>query len=305
MSTKDVAFYSSQLKLSGKLYLPSSSTGRSPGIVCCTGYSGAVEGYTSDIAEELAANGYVALTFFYRGFGPSEGIKCRLIPKEQCEDIMNAITFMQTLSEVDPEMIGLYGTSFGGANVVYTAAHDERVKCVVSTVGIGDGERWLRGLRRSWEWAEFLQAIENDKTQRVLKGDSKRVSMLDIMLPDPVTKSIVGERADKLHQSWGCEGYPLETAEATINFKPEQFVHKIAPRPILFIHTGSDLLVPPSESLSMYNRAGEVKKLVNLEGFIHYDVYKFRNPAGFERVVAESLTWFKQHLPLQTSTKRS
>ena len=33
--------------------------------------------------------------------------------------------------------LGIYGTSYGGATVVWTAAVDPRVKAVVSVVGVG------------------------------------------------------------------------------------------------------------------------------------------------------------------------
>ena len=50
-------------------------------------------------------------------------------------------------------------------------------------------------------------------------------------------------------------------------------VDKIAPRPVLFITTDNDRLVPPEESEALYARAGEPKKLVVLKGFGHYEVY--------------------------------
>jgi hypothetical protein len=40
------------------------------------------------------------------------------------------------------------GTSYGGATVVFVAAVDPRVKCVVSVVGVGNGARWMRSIRR-------------------------------------------------------------------------------------------------------------------------------------------------------------
>jgi uncharacterized protein len=41
--------------------------------------------------------------------------------------------------EVDATRLGIYGTSYGCATVVFVAAIDPRVKCVVSVVGIGNG----------------------------------------------------------------------------------------------------------------------------------------------------------------------
>jgi fermentation-respiration switch protein FrsA (DUF1100 family) len=66
---------------------------------------------------------------------------------------------------------------------------------------------------------------------------------------------------------------PLEFIDDTLGFNPEWVVDRIAPRPILFITTDDDRLVPPQESEAMYARAGEPKKLVVLKGFGHYEIY--------------------------------
>ena len=87
---------------------------------------------------------------------------------------------------------------------------------------------------------------------------------------------------------------PLEYIDETLQFHPEWIVDRIAPRPILFITTDDDRLVPPEESLALYARAGEPKKLVVLHGYGHYEVYV--EPA-FSEVMRETVAWFRQHLP--------
>jgi len=71
-------------------------------------------------------------------------------------------------------------------------------------------------------------------------------------------------------------------------------VDKIAPRPVLFVTTDDDRLVPPEESAALYARAGEPKKLVVLKGYGHYEVYM--EPA-FGGVMREALAWYGQYLP--------
>ena len=90
--------------------LPAGQAGL-PGIVLCHGFTGIKELILPDYARRFAAAGYAALAFDYRGFGESEGERGRLIPYEQVMDIRNSLTFMETLDEVDPERIGLWGTS--------------------------------------------------------------------------------------------------------------------------------------------------------------------------------------------------
>ncbi len=68
----------------------------------------------------------------------------------------------------------------------------------------------------------------------------------------------------------------------------------VAPRPILFITTDNDRLVPPEESEHLYTRAGAPKKLVVLKGYGHYEVYV--EPA-FSEVMAATLDWDRTYLP--------
>ncbi len=82
---------------------------------------------------------------------------------------------------------------------------------------------------------------------------------------------------------------PLEYVDDTLGFNPEWVVDKIAPRPILFITTDNDRLVPPEESEHLYARAGEPKKLVVLQGYGHYEVYA--EPA-FSAMMHTALDWY-------------
>jgi len=146
---KPVTFYSEGVKLAGDLFLPADIKPgeRRAGIVLCHGYTGVRSIYLPDNARVLAEAGYVVLTFDYKGWGDSDGAKTRLAPYSRVADVQAALTFMGAQPEVDAARLGIYGTSYGGATVVFVAAIDPRVKCVVSVVGIGNGARWMRSVR--------------------------------------------------------------------------------------------------------------------------------------------------------------
>lgn len=287
-----ISFYSEGTRLAGALHLPGAGAPgeRRPGIVLCHGFNAVQRVGLPEIAAHLAGAGYAVLRFDYRGVGESDGPRGRIFPQEHVKDVRAAMTCLQAQPGVDPDRIGLYGTSFGGSHAVSAAAVDQRAKVVVSSVSVGNGRRWLRGLRRYWEWAAFLRRLEEDRVRRVLTGESLSISPYEIMVRDPATEEAHAERA---RRGIVAADVVLESAEAIIEYAPEEVVGRIAPRPVLFIHCADDVLVPPEESIAMYERAGEPKRLVLLPGRSHYDVY---SGAGFAEVMAEATAWFSQYL---------
>jgi hypothetical protein len=287
-------FYSgSELKLAGILEIPDKPgvSGKRPGIVLCQAGTGNKDIFMPEVSNWLVSKGYAVMRFDYRGFGESEGPECRLIPQEQVEDIRNAITFIQQQDEVDEERIGLWGPSSGGANVSYTAGVDTRVKCMVSLSGMGDMGRWLQAIRRYWEWKDFLKILEDDRAQRVLTGESRRVITSEIVLPVsssgmdtlPVPKNPAAQKNE----------LSLESAEAMVHYRPESVVDRISPRAAMWIYTAEDTVVPIEESQSMYQNAREPKKLVTIKGLKHYELY---HGPGFEQVMTNSTEWFDTYL---------
>jgi len=288
-----INFYSEGYKLAGLLYRPEKISGKVPGIVVCHGFGGLKEGTPPNICKFLSSRGYLVFSFDYRGFGESQGITGRINPWEQAADIKNAITCLQTLNEVEPGRIGLYGTSYGGGNVVYVTATDQRVKCTVSTVPVANGERWMKSIRRHWEWVELVKRLEKDRTQRVLTGCSELVDRYEIMVPDPETEAFYGKIFEQFPEQ--RTRLALETVDYVITFKPEDYVHLISPRPIMFIHSADDHLVDPEESVSLYRRAGEPKRLEMIAGASHFGVY---TDEAFNQVMSFTGEWFDKYLPL-------
>ena len=290
---KPVSFYSEEVRLVGDVYYPESLKPgeRRAGIVLCHGYTGVKDIYLPDNARVLNEAGYVAMTFDYKGWGDSKGPRSRLAPYSRVADVQAALTFLGTLPEVDPDRLGIYGTSYGGATVVWVGALDRRVKCVVSVVGIGNGARWMRSVRRPDEWHDLLERSRQDRLKRALDGKSEFVAREEILLPDRQSAELAA--AARRNNPAAVSAIPLEYVDETLQFNPEWVVDKIAPRPILFITTDDDRLVPPEESIQLHARAGEPKKLVVLEGYGHYEVYM--EPA-FSRVMQATVAWYREHL---------
>ena len=287
-----VSFYSEGCRLVGDVYRPQDLEPRDRRAGIVHGYTGVKDLYLPENARVLNEAGYVVLTFDYKGWGDSEGPRSRLAPYSRVADAQAALTFLGTLPEVDPERLGIYGTSYGGATVVWVGAIDARVKCVVSVVGIGDGARWMRSVRRPDEWHDLVERARRDRVKRALEGASEFVGREEILLPDRQSATLAA--AARRGNPAAVGTIPLEYVDQTLEFSPEWIVDRIAPRPILFVTTDDDRLVPPDESIQLHARAGEPKKLVVLKGYGHYEVYL--EPA-FGEVMQAALAWYRQYLP--------
>ena len=294
MASQAVSFYSEGTRLSGDLFLPDdlNPNEQRAGILLCHGYTGVRTLYLPDTAQALTDAGYVVLTFDYKGWGDSDGPKARLSPYGRVLDSQAALTFLGAQSMVDADRLGIYGTSYGGATVVWTAAVDPRVKAVVSVVGIGNGRRWMRSVRHPDEFADLLQRSEQNRIQRVLTGKSDYVDRNSILLPD--RQSLELATAARKNNPNAVGEIPLEYIGDTLGFHPEWIVDKISPRPVLFITSDDDRLVPPDESEALYAKAGQPKKLITLKGWGHYEVY---TGEAFRQVIEPTLSWYREHLP--------
>jgi hypothetical protein len=297
MASQSVSFYSEGTRLSGDLFLPDglAADERRAGIVLCHGYTGVRNLYLPDTAKALTDAGYVVLTFDYKGWGDSDGPRSRLSPYGRVLDSQAALTFLGAQSMVDADRLGIYGTSYGGATVVWTAAVDPRVKVVVSVVGIGHGRRWMRSVRRPDEFADLLARSEADRIRRVMTGQSEFADRSVILLPDRQSADLAA--AARRGNPGAVGEIPLEYIDDTLGFHPEWIVDKIAPRPVLFITCDDDRLVPPEESASLYAHAGEPKKLIVLKGWGHYEVY---TGEAFRQVIEPTLSWYQTYLPIRS-----
>src|SRR5262249_34014913 len=262
-----VNFYSEGFRLVGDLHYPDSLKPgtRRAGIVLCHGYTGVKDLYLPDNARVLNEAGYVVLVFDYKGWGDSEGPRSRLAPYSRVADVQAALTFLGGQPEVDPTRLGIYGTSYGGATVVWTAAIDPRVRGVGSVVGIGNGTRWMRSVRRPDEFHDLIARADQDRARRAVEGKSEFVQREEILLPDRQSAELAA--AARRNNPAAVSTIPLEYVHETLEFNPEWVVDKIAPRPVLFITTDDDRLVPPEESIALHARAGGPTPLVVPKGY--------------------------------------
>lgn len=257
MREENVSFLSDGLKISGVLATPDDLAPheKRPAIMVLHGFgSNKASSGCIEPCRMLTGMGYVTLRFDMRGCGESEGEKCRVICLEQVADTRNALTFLQGLAQVDPARIGCMGSSFGAAVSVYTAGVDARVACAISAGGWGDGVSKFRKQHETPEaWARFTAMLEEGKRHRERTGQSLMVPRYDIV---PIPQHL------RHHLAAGAvEAFPAETAQSMFDFRANDVVGNIAPRPLLLLHPAQDSVTPTEQSIELFRHAGQPTEL--------------------------------------------
>ena len=121
------------ITLAADLYMPKNAEGKLPAIAVC-GPFGAVKEQASGLyAQTLAERGFITIAFDPSFTGESGG-QPRYVasPDINTEDFCAAVDYLSTLSDVDPERIGILGICGWGGMAVNAAAIDTRIKATVA-----------------------------------------------------------------------------------------------------------------------------------------------------------------------------
>lgn len=284
-----VTFESNGLKLAGIMHIPNELKPgeRRPAFLVLHGF-GSNKASNSAVAACTMLNGmgYVTMRFDMRGCGESEGEAGRIICLEQVEDTKAAHAFLAGVPEVDPERIGALGSSFGAAVAVYTAGVYNKIAAVISSGGWGDGERKFRGQHASPEaWQKFTTILDEGRRHRERTGESLMVPRYDIV---PIPSHL----RTNLAQS-SIEMFPAETAQSMFDFKADEVVSNIAPRPLLLLHSSVDSVTPTEQSIELFKRAGQPTDL-----HLTADTDHFMFAEENKRVRRILTDWLEQFFPL-------
>ena len=291
---KSVTFWSEGTRLAGDLYSPADLLPGEmrPAVVLCHGWGGTKDHLAgTGLPQRIADAGYIVLAFDYRGWGESDGKLVALdpLPKERVEatvrvrvirevvdpfdevwDIHHALDFIEGEPGVDPQRIGLWGSSYGGGLVVWMAAHDDRVRCVVSQVAPQDS----RALGLPQTGASPREAMRRLAIQQA-RGET-----------EPVPQS--GDATQ------GLRGTPH--LAKMYYFAPIEFAEQITVPVLLIDAEHEELFDRHQHSEALYNRMAAVERApVRYEvvpAISHYAIYAEKA----EESARLAIEWFDAHL---------
>lgn len=100
-----------EYELEAELFIPDGNR-QFPGIILCHGFLSAKEEY-GNLPERLASNGYIVITYDFRGHGKSEGDRGYVTGTGHLDDSERVLDFLLTQVKVIPDRIAVVGHSLG------------------------------------------------------------------------------------------------------------------------------------------------------------------------------------------------
>jgi len=284
---RTVSIVSEGVRLHGEMFRPAAQpTGKLPTIIMAHGWGGTASGFRTD-AVQLARAGFQVLTFDYRGWGESdsrviltkpqpalppgrkftaevEAVRGYVDPSEQAQDWFNVLNWAAADPSVDAGRIGIRGSSFSGGLVVHVAAHDARVKALVSQVG-SIPSRTPPGTANPT--AAFAQA----QAARMARGEAG--------YPEPGVQ-VVG----------ALIGAPI--GDKLLRWTPGDDAANVTSAALFIIAENEELFDNRPNAILASTRVKGPAKLVSLPGIKHYGVYGEKR----EEAVNLAIDWFRTHL---------
>lgn len=304
VSMKKVQFESEGAQLTGNLYYPKNyEEGSSyPAIVVSGSWTTVKEQMAGLYANKLAEEGFITLAFDFRNFGESEGEpRFYESPALKKVDIENAVSYLESLPEVNNAKIGAFGVCAGAMYTLMAASEDDRIKSVVTTASwLHDAEAVKLFYGGEEGVNSKIEAAQNAKRDYAENGNVQYIA--SISTEDP-TAAMYGPYDYYLNPDrgavpqWSADKFAVMSWEDWLTTDPMPTAANLKV-PTLMIH--SDGAVLPDYTRNYYERIAATDKELHwmeteLESPYHQFSY-YDQPAEVNEAVGKASDWFQKKM---------
>lgn len=299
---KDIEFPSQGVTCRGWLITPD-GPGPHPTLVMAGGWCYTKEIVMPEYAEFFVKAGVACLLFDYRNFGESDGEpRQHLDPWMQIEDYRSAISFAETLDQVDSDRIGVWGISYSGGHVLIVGALDPRVKAIVSNIPVVDGGANLRIGHGEERYRQLMEMLLEDRRARFADPDHQ--ATIPMATPKPFEELAnwpypsvyhgfvtLKETVAPLHEHWTT----MESTELLNAYTVFPYLQRVTATPTMMLVAENDDLTLWDLEIDAFNQLRTPNKdLVVLPDITHMSLYSQRSK--LEVAAEQTAPWLRSHL---------
>lgn len=284
---KTTDFVSENVRLTAQWFYATGNEGKTlPTVIMAHGWGATAANFRQD-AVDLARAGYLVMLFDYRGWGESDGrvmlaegrpagegtftgpvreLRGYVDPWEQGEDWFNAVSYAAASPMVDAGRIGLLGADLSGGHVILVAAHDPRVKALVSEV--------------SWVDLRPSKPYQPDPAKLVAEADAAASRLATGQAAYPADRARAG----------GLVGAPV--GNKLVRWAPVDEADDVTAPALFVLAEKEELFANTANGQLACERVQGPRKLVMLPKITHYGVYG----AERTRAIEAAIDWFDRYL---------
>jgi dienelactone hydrolase len=275
---KAADFFSANVRLTAQwFYAVENKDKKLPTIVIAHGWGGTAASLRQD-AIDLAHAGYLIMLFDYRGWGDSNGrvtltstaqvreLRGYIDPWEQVDDWFNAIDYAVTDPMVDAARIGIVGSDLSGGHVIYVAAHEPRVRALVSQVSSVDTRPY--------------KPYQSDPTEAIAQANAAASRIATGQAQYPAELARAGNRV----------GAPV--GANVLRWAPVELSNRVSAPALFVLAENEELFSNTNNGQLACERVTGPRKMVMLPNITHYGIYG----AERKRAIALTIEWFDKYL---------
>ena len=285
MKSEEIYFLNRGIKIAGTLYHPAGKLPYPAMVIVHPASAGErTDPFYDHLRLALPEQGIAVLIFDRRGSGASEGNFETADFEALANDVIAAVEYLQTRPDIDPNKIGLHGTSQGAWIAPIAAARKPDIACVVavSASGVSPADQMNYGVAFHLEQAGFDRAVVEeairlrDLVNEYFRGHISR-------------EEAAAELSGFESEAWYEQGYlypsrelPADITQSKwhyeMDYEPLSIWKKVT-QPTLFLFAGVDEWVPIGQSMLNYENAASHLQDVTVRQIAGTD-HLMRNPAG-------------------------